>query len=381
MFLLKLLREYIFPISMLSGTIIGVGLFSLPYITLKVGFWVILLYFLFLGGVTVLLHLIFAELSLKTPDFKRFPGFAKIYLGKPGEITAYFSTILGILGSLLAYLIVGGEFLESLFVPFFGGSNLFYTFIYFAIGVFIIFFGIKAVASVQFWGLILFFITLFWMFWRGLSVIEISNLFNTPDIKNIFLPYGAILFSLWGATLIPEVEEMLGSHKKNFKKIVLISILIPIFISIFFIILILGITGEYTTESALTGLKDYLGNGVVSLLLFFGVLTTFTSFVALGLTLKNVLMFDLRIKKINAFIIAGLSPMILFLLGLKSFISVISFIGGVFLGIDGILILLMYRKSILNRLGFLQTKTKILIYSLAVFLVLGIAYQIIYFLE
>jgi len=35
----------IYALATLSGTIIGVGLFSLPYITLKVGFWVMLGYF------------------------------------------------------------------------------------------------------------------------------------------------------------------------------------------------------------------------------------------------------------------------------------------------------------------------------------------------
>jgi len=381
MFLSKILKDYIFPISMLSGTIIGVGIFSLPYITAKVGIWIMLAYFFVLGLVVILIHLIFAELSLKTPDFKRLPGFAKIYLGKPGETAAYFSAILGLLGALLAYLIVGGEFLEELLFPVFGGDNLFYTFIYFVIGVSVIYFGIKAVANVQFWGLILFFLTLLGIFWRGYPFLNFSNLFSSPNINYLFLPYGAILFSLWGAALIPEVEEMVCHKKKLLKKIVFISILIPILISFLFIFLILGITGPQTTESALTGLKEYLGDGVVILVLFFGILTTFTSFVALGLTLKKVLMFDMGIKKSHAFIIAGFTPMVLFLLGLKSFISVISFIGAVFLGIDGILILLMYRKLVLNKSGFLRLKTKALIYSLGVILFLGIIYQIIYFIK
>ena len=70
--------KIIYAIATLSGTIIGAGLFALPYITLKVGFWMILAYFLLLGGVVILIHLFFGELALKTPDFKRLPGFAKI---------------------------------------------------------------------------------------------------------------------------------------------------------------------------------------------------------------------------------------------------------------------------------------------------------------
>ncbi|PIR07544.1 hypothetical protein COV54_00500, partial [Candidatus Jorgensenbacteria bacterium CG11_big_fil_rev_8_21_14_0_20_38_23] len=68
--------KLIYAIATLSGTIIGVGLFALPYITLKVGFWVMLCYFLVLGALVILIHSFFGELALKTPDYKRLPGFA-----------------------------------------------------------------------------------------------------------------------------------------------------------------------------------------------------------------------------------------------------------------------------------------------------------------
>ena len=204
----------IYAIATLSGTIIGAGLFALPYITLKLGFWVILGYFLILGGFITLIHLFFGELALKTPDFKRLPGFAKLYLGRKGQITAYISTILSIFGALLAYLILGGEFLTELLEPVLGGNTLFYTVFYFIVAAAVIFHGIKAVAKVEFWGLILFFVILFAIFFRGESLITTDNLFASPDWSLLFLPYGVILFSLWGATLIPEIEEMLGEKRK-----------------------------------------------------------------------------------------------------------------------------------------------------------------------
>ena len=144
------ISNWVYSISILSGTIIGVGLFALPYITLKVGFWIMLGYFLVLGTLVILVHLFFGELALKTPDYKRLPGFAKIYLGNWGEKVAYTSTILGTFGAILAYLIVGGEFLTELLSPIFGGGNLFWTIIYFLAGAILIFFGIKAIAGRQF---------------------------------------------------------------------------------------------------------------------------------------------------------------------------------------------------------------------------------------
>ena len=170
-------KKIIYAVSTLSGTIIGVGLFALPYVTLKVGLWVILGYFLGLGALVVLIHLFFGELALETPDFKRLPGFAKIYLGKWGQIISYVSTILGIFGALLAYLIVGGEFLTELLSPILGGDYLVYTLLYFVVGAALIFSGIKAIAKIEFWGLILFFIILFAIFFTNHIFFTFHKLF------------------------------------------------------------------------------------------------------------------------------------------------------------------------------------------------------------
>ena len=375
--------KLIYAIATLSGTIIGVGLFSLPYITLKVGFLVMLGYFLVLGTLVILVHQFFGELALKTPDLKRLPGFAKFHLGKWGEKLAFLSSIFGIFGAILAYLIVGGEFLGNLLSPFFGGGNLIWTLFYFAVGALLIFFGIKAIAKVEFWGLILFFFVLILIFLRSKFLINIENLFISQwsIVKShLFLPYGAILFSLWGAALIPEVEEMLGERKKLLKKIIPIAILIPILVYLFFIYLILGITGAQTTESALTGLRNFLGDRIVSLALFFGVLTTFTSFITLGLTLKKVFWYDLKVEKNLAWAITCFIPLILFLIGIKQFIPVIIFVGGVMLGIDGILILLMYHKlQVKNQKS--RVKSYLMTFPLILIFLGGIIYEIIYFLK
>jgi len=364
--------KILYVIATLSGTIIGVGLFALPYVTLKVGFWVILGYFLVLGALVILVHLFFGELALKTPDFKRLPGFAAIYLGKRGKIVAYISTILGIFGALLAYLIVGGEFLSELFSPIFGGDALFCTLFYFVIAASLIFYGIKAIAKVEFWGLVLFFIILFTIFFRGQPLIETQNLFPFPDRSAWFLPYGVILFSLWGAALIPETEEMLGNQKKMLLKIIPVAILIPVLTYLFFIYLVLGITGSQTTETALPGLRIVLGDGIVSLALLFGLVTTFTSFITLGLTLKKVFWYDLKIDKTISWLITCFVPLFLFLIGVKQFVPVIAFVGAVMLGIDGILILLMYRKI---------NPKKLLVYPLFLILLGGIIYEVMYFFK
>ncbi len=366
-------KKFIYGLCTLSGTIIGVGLFALPYITSQVGILVILGYFLGLGALAIVIHLLFAEVALKTPDFLRMPGFVKYHLGKGMSKVSFVTFILGMFGVLLTYLIIGGEFLNNLMSPTFGGNITFYTFLYFAAGALVIFSGSKTVARIEFLGLVLFFIVLLVIFYRGFPSFNVSNLLSFSKHRDFFLPYGPILFSLWGTALIPEVEEMLGRKKKLLKKIVPIAIFIPIIAYLSFIFLITGITGHATSEEAIAGLRDFLGNGIINFALLFGLLTTFTSFIILGLTVRKVFHYDLKISKRLAWAITCFVPLLLFLAGLKDFIPVIAFVGGVFIGIDGILIVMMYQK--------VKKRTSFFTYPLILLFVVGIIYQIMYFVR
>ena len=369
-----LFKSYIYPIAVFSGGMIGVGFLSLPYIALKSGIWIMVGYFLFLTALTIAINLIFCEISLKTPDFKRFPGFVGHYLGSWPEFLAIVLMILGTFGVLLVYLLVGGQFLTSVFYPVFSGSNTLYVFIYFLIVSVIIYFDIKIISRVEFWVIVLLFLSIFLIFIESFSHIKLDNILisNQAGFSNFFLPYGALLFSFWNIGLIPEVEEMLIGRKQNLKKIVTIStILISIFYFLF-ILLILGISGRQTDSTALSGLQNFLGSGIVSVALLMGTLATITAFIIQGVIFKKVLMYDLGIKHWQAFVITCFTPMILFLLGLRSFIPLISLIGGVLLGIDGILILLMYKKT---------GGKNIVIFPLALVFLLGTIYEIIYFIK
>jgi amino acid permease len=180
------------------------------------------------------------------------------------------------------------------------------------------------------------------------------------------------MFSLWGTGLIPEIEEMLRGKKKSLTRVIVIGTLIPAIIYLAFIFLILGITGPHTTESALVGLKNVLGNGVISLAFLTGIITTFIAFIAQGLLLKKVLMYDVGVKPFTAWGLVCFTPLLLVLLGLNSFIGLISLVGGVLLGIDGVLIMLIYRK--------IGGKWYVA-YPLMLVFILGAVYSLIYFVN
>lgn len=371
----NILKNYVYPIALFSGGMIGVGFLSLPYIAMKAGIWLMAGYFLILTTLVVVVNLIFCQISLKTPDFNRFPGFVGHYLGKWPKFFTMVSVIVGTIGVLLVYLLVGGQFLSSVFHTLLPWNSLTYVLVYFFIVSIIIYFDVKVIAKTEFWVIVLLFIFLIFIFINGCGQIKLSNIIsiNWKDLAdNFFLPYGPLLFALWGIGLIPEVEEMIKGRKNNLKLIVTAS---TIGISIFyflFVLLILGITGKQTDPTALDGLKGILPNVLVLISLLIGTLATFTAFVTQGIIFKKTLMFDLKIKHWQAFVMTCCPPLILFLIGVKSFIPLLSFVGGVLLGIDGILVLLMYKK-----IG----GKNIIIYPLSLIFLLGVIYEIIYFIK
>lgn len=377
----NLFKNYVYPVATLAGSIIGVGIFSLPYIASKSGIWLTLIYLVVLTAIVVLLNSIVGEIALKTPDFKRIPGFIGFHLGKYAKAVSLTTAILGGFGVLLVYLIIASTFLFNAAQPMFGGSYLLYVFIFSAVALFFIYFDIKAISKFELGAVLLLIFTMAIIFIKGFSQIKFSNLFvlDFPATAgsrfggtNFFLPYGPIIFSLWGVGLIPEVEEMLRKRKNDFKKIIITSVFIPAIIYFLFIFLILSITGDNTTESALIGLKNIFKGWMLNFVLFAGAMVALNAFISLGLVLKKVFAYDIGVKKSQAIIFVCATPLILFLLGMRSFLPIISFIGGVFIGIDGILILLMYKK--------IKGKNFIF-YPLALVFLFGIIYEIIYFIK
>jgi len=375
-------KNFLKALATLTGTIIGVGFFSLPYITSKVGIWVMLFYFLILGGIIALYGFIYGEISLRTKGLHRLPGYAEKYLGQRGKKIAFISNLIGFSGAILAYFIIGGGFLRSLFQPVLGGSDTVYTLIYFSIGAILIYFGIKSIARVEFLLLILFFVVLGLIFIKGFSLIRVEHFFAF-DPKLLFLPYGAVLFSLSSAALIPEIKEML-EDKRNLKKIVFLSVLISALVYLLFVFVILGITGSSTSTDAITGLRNLLGNGIIVLALVFGLLATFTSYITLGLTFKKIFWYDLNLKKNLSWALACFIPLILFFFGFNNFITVVSLVGGVLIGIDVVLMILIYLKA--KKKGDLTPAyslnlPRLLVYFLILLFILGAVYEVYYFIR
>lgn len=367
--------KFIKALAVFLGTIIGVGIFGLPYVTSLAGFLPVLFYFLILGAIAIFIHLLFGKVSLGTEGIHRLPGYVGKYLGSGWKKISFFVIFFGLAGASLAYLIVGGEFLKFFFSPWLGGNSLIYTLLFFALGTFLIFRGIKSISQIEITLLIVFFSILILFFFRAFPFINLDYL-KAFNLKFFAFPYGVILFSLWGSAIVPEIKEILGGDSQLLKKVIISGISAASFTYLFFIFIVFGASGPATSKEAISGLAATLGDGVIKLGFLFGFITCFTSFLTLGLTLKKVFWYDFGLPKNLSWFIACFLPLFLFLIGLREFIEVIGFTGAVALGLEGIIIVFLFREFLKKK--FSQKMRKVF-YILPLFLILGIIFEIFYF--
>lgn len=362
--------------ALLCGTIIGAGVLGIPYIISKVGFIPGFFIILIIGLAMMMLNLLLGEVILRTPGNHQLPGYAERYLGKTGKRLMMFSMIFGIYGALIAYIIGSGQALATVF----GLSNAAFSIAFFVVASTIIYIGLKTIAKSE-----LFFIATVFLIFGGLFLysilsgrFSIDNL-TTINLQNIFLPYGVVLFAFIGTAAIPEMKEYLSHNKKKLKKAIIIGSLIPLFAYLMFTFAVLGITGEKTTEIATIGLGEVFGKFILVIGNLFAALAMFTSFLTLGLAMKEVYLFDYKLRNILAWALTVIIPFIIFLLGLTTFIKVIGITGAIAGGIDGILIVLMFwkaRKKQYRVPEYKLGKKHIIGFLLMLMFILGIIYQI-----
>jgi tyrosine-specific transport protein len=146
-------KRFFLGLSIMVGTIVGAGIFGIPYAVSKSGIIPGLFYFLVLGVLITFVHLFSGEFILRTEGNCRLPGLAQRYLGEKAKMVAIFAVILGVSGALLAYIILAGNFLDIIFSslpsPLGGLSPFQLAFVFWLVLSFFIFRGIKVIALHQ----------------------------------------------------------------------------------------------------------------------------------------------------------------------------------------------------------------------------------------
>src|SRR3989344_6924559 len=369
-------------LGLMIGTIIGAGMFALPHVVARAGIFWGSFHLLFAFCIVTLIHIFYSVVIAATPGKHRLPGYARIHLGAGAERFAFFSAFGGFYGALLVYGILGGMFLSQLFPSFEGGARVF-TFLFFAVGAFVLLCNLRHVGELNFFLTFMLIAVVAVFAVLLLPYMEFSNFKIIPDTSAWFLPYGIFLFAFAGASAVPDAAEAFyrGHQTPNgrFRRVLVFSTLIPLLVYLVFITSVIGVSGQATSSDAIAGLEHFLGGRAIFAGSLIGFLAVFTSFLALGLDLKNMFRYDVGASGGGAWAGAMAIPPILFAVGINDFVSIIGLVGAVAIGIDGIIILLSAlrvcrtgSRCVIGNVSFHPVFPLILIAALS----LGVVYEV-----
>jgi len=348
------------------GTAIGLGVFALPYAFNQSGFFSFF-YLLFLVPAVFLTTLAFSKILTLQTNVHTIAGSAGFFLGAKVKHIALAIVFLEMGGALLAYFSAGGIFLNilsPLISPYLWG--IIFALIIFAL----IFFDIKSVGASELYLTIAIVVLFLLLSAIGFSHFRTTNLaLNLGMAEEKFLAYGVILFSLAGWSAVPALRELFGQEYRRFVSTIGLGTVIVITVYLLFTVATVGAFFNPSQEAlssyaTLGGIMRYSGA-------LLGVLNVLTSALVLGLYLKNVFRRDYNLSKNASLFLMAIPIFMLYIFGISSFVKIISFVGGVAIAADAVLIWLIYQKFMCP-----SVVKKIAIFLLIGIFLLGAVYEV-----
>lgn len=340
---MNMYRTLLLPAGILAATVIGAGMFALPAVTAEAGLIPAFFYLVLFSGVFVLIHLLYADIILRTPENHRFAGYAKIHLGNAAEWIAVLTTIIGMIFTLTAELVLAVSFLKF-FIPHLELLPALIT--VWAIGSLAVFLPINKLAASELLmasGMVAIVLLLLAY---GFPNFPLSLSPSPLSLPALLLPYGAILFALDGR---PAITTVLGYFRNNAIKssplpAILMGTLVPALVYILFVVAVLILTPA-PTEDTVSGLAAVLPSWLMLFIALLGAVAVFSTYIAIGRDVKKSLEHDLHWRVIFSGLAVVLSPIFLYFVGFQQFLTLVGITGGVFIGLEGILIVWMWRRA------------------------------------
>lgn len=314
-------------------------------------------------------HYLYSEVIRLTPDKHRFLGYAKIYLGKRGWTTAIFTTAVGILLSLTIFLILSSSFINLIFPSF---PPFYASLIFWGLASMPLLFKVERLAMLESLAVGAIIVIAIIIFVIGI-VHPIQPLSSIPLIGGwefLFLPYGAIIFSMAGRSAISSLMEYSadeGIDTKTIKKAIILGTVIPAIVYVLFVFGIMSLS-RVVSSDAVSGLV-YLPQPFLALLGILGVFSLWASFTTVSREIQGIFMYDFKTSHNISILVVVLVPLILFCLGLRDFILLVGIMGGIFLALEHTMVTLIWRK--------LTGRKPLWSYLAIALLVIGALYEVI----
>lgn len=335
-------RDLLLPGGMLAGTIIGAGMFALPFAFRTAGLYTS---FFSLAAATfafTLLHLFYGDLMLRTPGRHRFAGYARIYLGQGAFLASVALTVVQMIAVMAIYLILARQFI-AVSMP--SLSPALGLVVFWAFGSLAMFAGLRRIALAELLitgGMITIILMLLVLgFTRGGPISADSSTAN----PGAFLPLlGPILFALAGRVAIPSVlsyGERNRLSRGAIRRAIAFGTILSGAVYALFVLAALRLA-PHPSEDTITGLLGFVPQGVLFTIGALGLLSLWSSYLMVGVDVSSILQYDLGASAFPRMLLVLGVPLVLALAQVAGFFALVELVGGVFLALEGILILALF---------------------------------------
>ncbi len=316
--------------STVAGYGIGAGIMAVPYLAVRSGVLPLLGIMVVAYLISILFHLMLVDMTMRDGGKTQLMEILAKYLfvGKIGKIFTWVFFVLivfAFFGTLITYLVGGGEVLNSTFnLPL--ALGFFVTYLLAAV---VVFFGLKAVGVVEKFSII------------GIAVVVVTllalSLFR-PFSLTMFVPgagvrealalYGMVMFSFYSMFSIPQAVKGLSDRPRLAPWAVVTGIGITFFTVLLISLAAMGVS-KIVTSNAIVGWAEAIGPWAKYLGSIFIILAFLTSFWSISLALADVLRERLKINDKIAWLLATLPCLLISFFKLGNFIEYLRFTGGV----------------------------------------------------
>ena len=357
-------------IVIVAAATIGSGVFALPYIIQESGWLLSLGYFIAIAAIVSLAHALYLRTLETVHEKERLLGLVRKYFGVGGFWVGFLAIVIGLLLSFVAYLILGTEFIRIIIpaIP----SSLALIIFWITLSI-LVFKSEGNVTGFETVGISLIFFAILFIFILGRPF---QALASTPLLNpgNIFLPFGAVLFSLAGWTSVEQVYEI---KKTTNKKINTFAVFLfgTALAGVLYWLFALGILG--TVSRATVDTVSGVGGWVFwkkDVLAAIGLLAMAVVSIPLAREIRGALEKDLGWNSVVSRIAIVTIPLVVILSGFNNFLIIIGLAGGVFISVQYLFIIAVGRRTLQ-----LSAREKALLDILSIVFVCAAVYEVVMF--
>jgi len=328
---------------LVAGAGIGGGVMAVPYLAQRTGFLPALAIAAIAYAVTLLLHLMVAELSIRTDFSSELLSVFSRHLfqnKKPLRIGFYILMTVTLICNLAAYIAGAGEILSQIAqIPLIVGKTIF-----FLLAATVVFLGLKKIAINEVVNL-----SIMLLFLAIMAVLSISNpghlTLSESSLAPMLAVYGMIMFSLSSLFAVPQAASGLAHSKRQLITAVALGLLINLIV-IIVITACAMYSSQPVTEVAIVGWAKALGpivNVLGSLFIFLAMLGAFWS---ISLQLCDMTGAFFKVGHRISWLIGTLPCFVVALLPMAGFLQLMQIAGGATAVIVALMVVPAYLNSI-----------------------------------